>query len=386
MECFLVSFTLVKNMLGNEFDLQSDGFTFTSGYAELIQIAEYRNSDGELNSIRQVTPAIHRMARLRGRPPGTCDIPDILYDLHSFQDIYMNTGELRQPLRSLVLSESLYYKLAENLAVKNAKDFGFHERLPDFIDIAKESVTRIVWINWKPEDGENFIDLHKRIIGTLRRHLVHQWGKGNFAKPYSYFEPHQLDSATLYQNLEESSPPKRPIYRLRESATNLPLPAIIATIEEGSFLEIVASLTTMKYYPSKNGLASVANEIGVKKETLSEALDRTLARMTRIDKNVTPSKSIANIVEETKNGHVIKYASGKNVEHDNPRVDLIKLSEKSPESWLPNGLSERDKAILSLAVIMNSGTLAHTTEEIALKSGCSAVVVCRVIKKATKQR
>src|SRR3989344_9466355 len=122
------------------------------------------------------------MARLRGRPPGTCDIPDILYDLHSFQDIYMNTGELRQPLRSLVLSESLYYKLAENLAVKNAKDFGFHERLPDFIDIAKESVTRIVWINWKPEDGENFIDLHKRIIGTLRRHLVHQVSSG-FSEP-----------------------------------------------------------------------------------------------------------------------------------------------------------------------------------------------------------
>jgi hypothetical protein len=361
--------------------LTNSEFPTTSNYRELIDIANQNNESQELERAKQIAPSVHRIARLRGRIPYGKDIEDIHYDASSFKGLDIDYQETKRSIRTFIIAESLYYKLAENIAIKNAKDFGFYERLDDFIDLGKEMVAKIVWQGWKPENGENYIDLHKRIVGGLRSYLIHQWGRSNFAKPYSYFETDEVEKFTNIQDQSDVSPKKRPLYRIRECTGNLPLTAIIANVENANYLERVAGLATLKYYPSRNGLKSIAEDVGVKKETLSSALDRLLEKMPNTNSNEIANRSISEIVSQTKGEKILKYPSGKNVEFDSPRIKLSKIHADTNTISLTPQFSEREIRIIELASMQDGNFLSYSAKDIASIAGCNTNKVVSVIAK-----
>jgi len=350
-------------------------FRVTSQYQDLKEIAYERNASDEWREVFEVKPSIGRVIKLRGRLPTAADIPDILYDLSDFAGISITPEALFGHLSKLTGLEVTYYPLAENLGARAALSCGEHERIPDFIDVAKELTARIVWVRWKPEKGQDFIDLHRKIIHQLKKGLVFGWNRNFSHQPFSYLEKHELTKATPVHDVNNNSPQQRPIFRLRATTRHLSLPSVIAGIEKARPVERIASLTLMGYYPDGGGFTGVAEKIGVKRETLSEALDRASDVLVQTQNGVLPRRGIRKIVEDLIETGVMRYPSGKNVQRTNPRLRLFELGEA------PTGLSAREKEIVFLATRHKKGTLIYSSEDIAGKVGSSKPIVCRVIKR-----
>lgn len=350
-------------------------FRATSDFRELAQIAEQRNASPEWREVLEIKPSIGRVVKLRGRLPTATDIPDILFDLTDFAGISMSHKELLKHLSKLAEIETTYYPLAENLGARAAISSGLYEKIPDFIDVAKDLTARIVWVRWRPEKGEDFIDLHRKIIHQLKRGLVFGWNRNFSHEPFSYLENYELVRSTPVQEIDNKSPQARPIFRLRAAARHLSLPSVIAGIEKAKPVERIASLALMGYYPDGRGFTEVAKEIGVKRETLSEALDRASDVLIQTQNGVLPQRGIREIVEDLIETAVMRYPSGKNVQRTNPRLRLFELEE------MPTGISAREKEIVFLATQHRNGTLIYSSEDIAGKVGSSKPIVCRVIKR-----
>lgn len=350
-------------------------FRVTSEYSDLKEIAYGRNISPEWRAIFEIKPAVGRIVRLRGRLPGRADIPDILYDLADFAEIEISETELQDHLSRLAEVETTYYPLAENLGARAALSCGLYERIPDFIDSAKEQTARIVWSSWKPERGEDFIDLHKRILAGLRKMLVFGWNKSNQHLPFSYVESYRLREAKPFQEQEVVSPAVKPIYRLRRATNHLSLPSVVATVDKAPPIEKIASFALMGYYPDGRDLVGVSEQIGVKRETLSSALDRSIDRLIAAKNGVIPGRRIQTIVRELIHSGVIRYPSGKNVERTNPRLKLF--DSNLPLSFVESG----EREIFSLAIAKSGNTLFYSTDQIAQRVGKSKVYVCRVIRR-----
>lgn len=350
-------------------------FRVTSEFRELNKIAEERNVTSEWRGILKIKPSVNRVVRLRGRLPTAKDTTDILYDLSDFANITIAKEELIARLSHLAELECTYYPLAENLGARAALTCGLYERIPDFIDTAKELTAITIWGRWRPEDGEDFIDLHKRILHGLKKSLVFSWNKNFLGRPLSSLESREISQATPYQMIESKSPRAKPIYRLRSATTHLSLPSIVATVDTRTPIEKIASFAVLGYYPNGHGLTGVAKEIGVKKETLSEALDRTISSLIYTRGTYSPQRPVRIIVNDLLESPIYRYPSGKNVERTNPRLILL------VQNTLPDGLSEREKNIFVLATARKGNTLLFTSDRIAQELGMSKVLVCRIIKR-----
>ena len=350
-------------------------FRLTSEFRDLKEIAYERNASTEWRSVFEVKPSIGRIVKLRGRLPTSGDLPDILYDLNDYADISLSREALMGHLSSLIQLEATYYPLAENFGTRTALSLGHYERVPDFIDVAKDLVARIVWSRWKTEKGEDFIVLHKKILHELKRGLVFGWDKNVFYKPFSSQPNHELAQATPFQDLDANSPQPKPIYRLRAAAEHLSLPSIIAGIEKTKTMEQVASLTLLGYYPDGRGFIGVAGQLGIKRKTLTQALDRANDQLLQTPDGILPQRGIKDIVEDLLQTPVMRYPSGKNVQRTNPRIKLFDLGH------LPEGISPFERKIVTLATIHHQGTFSYSSEDIATEVGSSKPIVCRVIKR-----
>lgn len=353
-------------------------FRVTSQYQDLNEIALERNASEEWRKALEVKPSIGRIAKLRGRLPTVNDIPDILYDLSDFEGVYMSEDDLLGRLSKLAELEATYYPLAQNLGTNAALSSGQYERIPDFIDVAKDTVARIVWVRWKPQKGEDFIDLHRKIIHGLKRTLLFGWNRSFLLRPFSHIENYELARSTPVHEVDNKSPQVKPIYRLRAAARHLSLPSVIAGIEKARPVERIASLALMGYYPDGRGFIGVAKEIGIKRETLSEALDRAGEVLLDTQNGEFPQRGIREIVDHLIAEGVKRYPSGKNVERTNPRLKLFELQD------IPTGLSTMEKRIVNLAILHKKGVLVYSSDDIAEKVGSSKPVVCRVIKKVAE--
>lgn len=347
----------------------------TSDFRELSSFVERLDKE-QLKRTAEIAPSIHRIAKIRGRIPEGRDVPDIYFDLVHFEGKHMPPEDFKERLKFLIALESSYYPVASNLAVGSARGMGLYERTPDFIDQAKSLVAKIVWVGWKPELGEKFLDLHKRIMGTLNRFLVLAWRRTNFSIPFGYIETSELDTTVPYHELEAASPRIRPIFRLRNATGHLSLPSIISAISPEGHLGKIATLAVMGYYPDGHGLGAVAKELGVKRERLTACLDEVLEKLAETPETGSiPDKSIKDFVKELQNKGVLKYKSGKNVEITNPRLRLLGREVAA------NGSDKRERAIISLARKIKNDTFVYDIKDIAERTGSSRQVVRGVINR-----
>jgi hypothetical protein len=354
-------------------------FQETSKYSELIEIASNRNKE-MLDGIRQVAPSVHRVVKLRGRPPAGQDIDDILYDFNDFvSGSNCERGEMVRRLGDFSLIEATYYKLAGNFAYQTAETYGLKYRAGDFIDLAKDAVARIVWNNWKPERGEDFISLHRKIVSVMRHHIIHLWTNRYEGFPFSYIKDNVLDAAKEVNIDDSKSSEEKPLLRFRRATTILPLPSIIARIDyDSSPIEKISALALIGYYPDGRGFTGVATELGVMSKTLSSALDRVIVKF-RKSKETLPKRPIKEIVSELIDGGVMKYSSGKNVEFDSPRLKLLKAK------YSLNGLDATEEKILEMTVARNRSVFVYSLDEIAKASGCSFSKASKIINKLANQ-
>jgi hypothetical protein len=348
-------------------------FQETSRYSELMEIASSRNSE-MLNDIRLIAPSVHRVVKLRGRPPLGNDIDDVLYDFNDFAGGGGCTrNQMVRQLGAFSLVEATYYKLATNIAYNTAGVHGLNHRTDDLVDVAKDAVSRTVWNNWRPERGDDFINLHNRVCTALRYHLIHFWTRRYRGYSFSNTKDYILEKAEEINLTDSNSPEEKPIHRFRRATTFIPLPAIIARIDyDSSPIEKISALTLIGYYPDGRGFTGVASELGVKRETLSSALDRVIIKF-RESKETFPTRPIKEIVDELIDGGVMKYPSGKNVEFDSPRLKLLKAK------YCPRGHNTRESKILEMAVARNKSVFTYSLDEIAKASGCSFSQASKII-------
>ncbi len=296
----------------------STEFRLTSDFKELGCFVEGLD-ERQLRMVAEITPSIHRIAKIRGRVPEGKDISDICFDLVHFEEKQISLLELKQRLAFLMALESSYYPVASNLATNCALGTGLYERIPDFVDGAKSLVAKTVWIRWKPESGENFLDLHRKTLGSLKNFLVHVWRKDNASIPFAYIETSELETGVAYNESYTVSCRAKPIYRFRDAASHLSLSSIISAIGQEGHLGKVAILALMGYYPDGHGLGAVAKELGIKRERLIACLDEVLAKLAETsERGNIPDRSIKDLVEELQGQGVVRYKSGKNIETTNP--------------------------------------------------------------------
>jgi len=351
-------------------------FRVTSGFRELAEIAEARNASPEWRGVLEIKPSVTRIVRLRGRLPGTRDVPDIQYDLRDFGQIDISTEELVGRLSQLVELESTYYPLAENFAVRAAYDTGQYSRIPDFVDAGKDLAARTVWYSWRPEKGDDFITLHRRIKAQLNRALKSFWYESNFNRSFSGVERQELERANIID--ETDNPPHRPKprTRLRQATQHLSLPSVVATLDECEPLEQIASLAVLGYYPDGRGFIGVAKQIGTDRLDLSYALNRSISRLTEATNGLVPRRSITEIVQDLVLNGRYRYKSGVAVARTSPRFALIRLKQ------IPDDLPPLDRKILELAIKRNGNVLVFSNkEEIAKELGIGKEKVFRTVKR-----
>lgn len=339
-------------------------FKETSSYNELFEIASSRNTE-MLDRVRQVAPSVHRIVKLRGRPPMGKDIDDILYDANDFEGANFSKNDLVEHLGIFSSAEATYYHLAQKSAYVTAGMYGLEHRTDDLIDVAKDVVSGIVWRNWVPEKGQDFIDLHKKIVSALQHNLIHHWAKRFQSCPFSSKEDYVLDQATEINLTDDTSPEEKPIFRFRRATSTLALPTIIARIDNNPLpIEKISALALIGYYPDGKGFTGVASGLGVKKETLSSALDRVIINFRKSD-IMLPDRPIRQIVDELRECAVMKYPSGKNVEFDSPRLKLLRLTDGKVN------FGARENLIREMSTARKGSTFIFSLNEIAIACGCN---------------
>lgn len=354
-------------------------FEETSKYNELVEIASDRNSE-MLDGIRQIAPSVHRVVKLRGRPPSGKDIDDILYDFNDFAgEKDCARDEMVRKLGVFSLVEATYYKLATNIAYNTAGIYGLNHRVDDLVDVAKDAVGRTVWNNWRPENGEDFLELNNRVYSSLRYHLIHFWARKYQGYSFSNIKDCVLEKAEEINITDSKSPEEKPIHRFRRATTIIPLPEIIAKIDyDSSPIEKISALALIGYYPDGRGFTGLATELGVKRETLTSALDRVIVKF-RQSKETLPIRPIREIVDELINGGVMRYPSGKNVEFDSPRLKLLKIK------YCLYGRNVMESKVLEMAVARNKSVFIYSLDEIARASGCSFSKASKIMNRLANQ-
>lgn len=346
-----------------------------SEFSHLKNLADERNASEEWRLLFEIKPSINRIVGLRGRLLGASDVNDIYYDLQDFAGTRISYQDLGARLKKMVDLETTYYPVSHNFGARCALSMGLYERIPDFIDAAKDIVARIVWHTWKPERGEDFISLHVKVMGHLRRHLGHAWSRNHEPTPFSYSQDYILARAKPVNEWEVKSSTPRPRDRLRYAISHLSLPTMVAVIDKAEPLEKIAAFGVMGYYPDGRGFTGIGKEIRVMKETLSRALDRVLPRLVTAQDGEAPQRKITEIVDELLEGAVMRHPSGRNVRRTNPRLKLLQISQ------LPDGIGEKEREIFELARERRGDTFSYSTEEIAERMELSETWVCRIIKR-----
>ncbi|OGM67147.1 hypothetical protein A2985_02785 [Candidatus Woesebacteria bacterium RIFCSPLOWO2_01_FULL_43_11] len=358
--------------------LMSVEFRVTSDFRELAEIAEARNASPEWRGVLEIKPSVNRVFRLRGRPPNKGDINDIYYDLVDFSQITISFNELARRLSQMAELEGTYYPLAENFALRVARDTGRYERIPDFIDAGKDLVAHAVWYLWRPERGEDFTTLNSINKAQLNRALKSFWYRSNFHQSFSGVAIHELHTAKPLDENDATAVRSKPRTRLKQATLHLSLPSVIATVDECDPIEKIASLAVMGYYPDGRGLMGVAKQIRVDRIKLGYALNRAIEKLIQTRNGATPERSIREIVDELLRDGKYRYASGAAVVRNSPRYLLLRMRK------LPQGLSEPERKIVELALMRNGNTLLYSNnEEIGQQLGVDKNMIFNVIRNVT---
>ena len=238
-------------------------FQLTSSFTVLANQAIEMDNVQQFPSLGLIKPSVSRVVWLRGRlPSGQGDLKDIYYDHQSFSVQQVSPETFKETIRQLAWLEGRFYPMAENIGVKAAIHSGNYERIPDFIDAAKDVVAR---------------------------------------------------------------------------------------------------------------------EIGVKRGTLSLALDRGIERFCSANKDRScPTRSAREMIDNLLDENIVmKSPTGKNVQATNPRLNLLNLNLDHLK------MSAKEKEILELARLHTGNTFTYSSEQIAKMVKMSKPAICRIIKKPT---
>lgn len=354
-------------------------FRETSNMDEIDKLIHEMNRSCEWRKILDVMGSIHRVGKLRGRIIDKRDIPDVLFDLESFVGERVTHESLYDILRKIVFLETTYYSLAGNFAVKAAIQTGI-ERLPDIVDLSKNIVSLTVWRWWRPENGEDFLDLNRKIIFNLNNLIFPKWSvASNRDAPFSYLDPFQIERGIAISDNDQKARDKIPIFRLREAVGHLSLPFIIASVERYNPLEVLTVFAVMGYYPGVYTFSQLGSRLKISRSTASIAFDRAVETMSSCSPDGrTPSLSIKTILDSVFDRHVLKFSSGRTLRWNDPRISLTAMGE------IPEVLNSKQRRILELAVIRENEGFKYEPEDIRQMVGCTRSYVHRTIKKAAR--
>ena len=221
----------------------------TSRMDEIDDLIHEMNESGEWRRVLDVMGSVHRVGKLRGRITEKIDVPDIVFDLDSFVGERVTNESLFGILRKIVFLETTYYQLAGNFAIRAACQIGT-ERFPDIADISRSIVSQTVWRWWRPENGEDFLDLNRRVISNLSHLILPKWSvASNRDTPFSYLDPLRVERGVAIDYDDQEVKDKIPIFRLRKAVRHLSLPSIILSIEKCGLIEKLTAFSIMGYYP-----------------------------------------------------------------------------------------------------------------------------------------
>ena len=335
------------------------------------------NGSFEWRRILDMMGPIHRVGRLRGRMITKMDIPDVLFDLESFVGKNVSGESLDDVLSKITFLETTYYPLASNFAVKVASQTNT-ERLPDIKDFSKGLVADTVWKWWRPENGEDFLDLNRRIIFNLNNLISPKWSfASNRDTPFSYLDPLQVESGIAIDDNDQIVEDKMPIIRLREAVRHLSLPSIIASVERYGFLEALTVLSIMGYYPGVSTFSQLCSRLKISRPTASAAFDRAVGMMlSHSPDGEMPLASLRAILKSVIDRNVLKFFSGRTLRWNDPRVRLAAIRE------IPGVLNLRQRKILELALVREEEVFKYEPEDRGEMVGCTKSYVHRTIKRA----
>lgn len=352
-------------------------FRETSNMGEIDNIIHEMNGSLEWGGILDMMGPIHRVGRLRGRITTKRDIPDVLFDLESFVGEKVTGESLDDVLRKIAFLETTYYSLAGNFAIKTALQTDI-ERLPDIVDLSKNIVSLTVWKWWRPENGEDFLDLNRRIISNLKNLIFPQWNvASNRDTPFSYLDPFQIERGSAISRNDQEAKDRIPISRLREAVGHLSLPSIIASIEKYGPLETLTVFSVMGYCPGVSTFSQLCSRLKISRPTASVAFDRAIEMMLACSSDGRiPSASIRAIFDAAFDRNVLKFSSGRTLRWNDPRINLV------ARGGIFGVLNSRQKRILELALIREKEGFKYEPEDIGEMVGCTKSYVHRTIKRA----
>lgn len=354
-------------------------FKETSSMDEIDRLIHEMNGSSEWRRISDVMGPIHRIGRLRGKIVNKRDVPDVRFDLESFVGKQVTNESLCDIFGKIAFVEAIYYSLARNFAVKTAFQTGVG-RLSDMVDLSKEIVSLTVWKWWRPENGEDFLDLNRKIIYNLGNLIFPLWSVAlSHSTPFSCLDPRQIERGSVIYNNGQKTKAEMPIFRLREAVRHLSLPSIIMSIDELGLLETLTVFSVLGYYPGVSTFSQLCSRLKISKPTASTAFDRAIEVMSSYSPDkIQPSLSIRDIFDSAIKKNNLKFSSGRTLRWNDPRVNLATRGE------IIGILNPRQRRIIELALVREEGGFKYEPGEIGQTVGCTTSYVHRTIKKAAR--
>jgi hypothetical protein len=229
-----------------------------------------------------------------------------------------------------------------------------------------------VWENWDTRSGASFSGLHKLIVFQLAHHERWRYGViGSSFSEVSFDEAYtqgSLDS-TLGQADELR---QKPNLRLSQVVAPLPLSSVMAGVQKLPWFEQMCAYISLHCTPEYPNLGSYAHFWGIKRESTSEAIDRVIDSLANARQDDYPQEPVWMQINLARLYALLYYPSGKRVEHDNPRVTLLRMNQ-------PGGLSPEEAQVWELATKINGKSLIYSGDDIAKMIGKSPIWVCRKV-------
>jgi hypothetical protein len=316
----------------------------------------------EWKLVIEARESIQRLITIRGRLPGEkpTDKEDLLFDINSFRGLNWTENELAVALKTMITLETAYYPYVERLARFRAKEIGYPERTPEFIDVGKETVAREIWYRWSPGATFSGNGLHYKVLGGLKflSQTTIKAFLGN-APVSSIFEgvEDRGKKVNYHDQVKEN-----PIYRLRRIYSRYTLKEIFERMKGLSARERLILLCVSGYVEGVDNSTQALQRFKVDHEMFTHAFESALSNFTDVSHKPL-TESAREIVDGAIKEGIIKDPNGATTFFNSPRLKLLNYD------FPPAGLNLVNQKIFFLAKATNGNTFRYSLVQIGEKVG-----------------
>ncbi len=337
-----------------------------------------------------ILPSVHRIFSILGCYHVPYQrIEDIQFDANSYTGLNLTKKQIHLGLSAVQSLIAAYYPVAEYKAYFIPRDLKrFDHSWNAFI--TQEIIERKVWRNWLPEgetSEKQAVSLRMAILGTLRYlpQLFHRYDdKGVETISFEDEQPFTWEMGFNYK-YEGDGYLDNSITNFSNLAQSISLPQLFYLVELLDFREKLALFKKFGYYRPNETINQHCKRVGTNTTTFKQDLIRGIEKLLEMKDGLLltgdemPTKKIHTLIHELEHGELLRTTERRILVYNSPRGVLFNSDCLKNDEFVA-GLTDQERKILRLAMLLIEGTFCYSAEEIASELNVVPNQIRRVLK------